>query len=67
MSYPIKCYWCGKLFYAGDMSDYVYKRQLHYFCSWSCMRKYDHEQERLKKERQIKNALKRTVHKRRLD
>ena len=50
--WPRKCKECGKKFFAND--DYVYKHKrgphdAKWFCSWSCMRKYEKEQEAKKK------------------
>lgn len=46
-----KCHTCGKTFYIPDKNQYVYKRDevkdgrflREYFCSWSCLCKYDKE------------------------
>lgn len=35
----VRCKICGKKFYKTQ--DYVYKRRQYYFCSYTCMRKYD--------------------------
>ena len=44
-----KCLECGKKFIVQSVDDYVYKRwcngQDRYFCSWSCVRKWDAERE----------------------
>lgn len=37
------CNECGKEFPVLYLSQYVYKRGAKYFCSWSCMRKFDKE------------------------
>ena len=58
MGYKYLCHRCRKVFYVGDMGDYVYKRNGHYFCSWSCMRWYDQEQERIRREKR-KESMKR--------
>lgn len=43
------CPVCGKEKYIANAEDWTYKRKkyfantsaLHYFCSWTCLRKYD--------------------------
>lgn len=56
---PLKCPVCGKDFYITTYKDWAYKfGQLghrKYFCSWSCLRKYeagDGEEERLERQRE---------------
>ena len=52
-----KCPQCGKIHYPIDLENYAYKRirclkgteRLLYFCSWSCLRAYEKEQEEKKK------------------
>ena len=43
-----KCHKCGKKFVVQNTDNYVYKRWRNggdkFFCSWSCMRKFDAEQ-----------------------
>ena len=43
MQYNHKCPICGKTFFVGDHTNYVYKtriksEELMYFCSWKCFR-----------------------------
>lgn len=50
--WPRKCKICGKKFFAND--EYAYKikkgwKDVKWFCSWSCMRKFEREQEAKKK------------------
>lgn len=44
-----KCPVCDKVFLITDVSQWVYKRidgsSPKYFCSWTCMRKYDKKME----------------------
>ena len=54
-AYNMKCPVCGKLFFVGDRSGYVYKHVMYsyksgkysgynstaYFCSWTCFRKME--------------------------
>lgn len=61
-NYRCRCHRCGKVFYGGDLVDWVYKMDGYYFCSWSCFRAYEKEQKHLKKEA-LKNGKKKTVHK----
>lgn len=67
MGYQCLCFRCRKVFYAGDLSEYVYKQNGHLFCSWSCLRKYEKEQEyyrqQKKKEMAKKYGKKKTVSK----
>lgn len=50
----VKCHQCGKQIEGYLMDEYVFKRykdtkngntKTLYFCSWSCMRRYDYEKE----------------------
>lgn len=52
----VKCHKCGKeidTYLLYNMEEYVFKRykvikgdlKRLYFCSWSCMRRYDYEKE----------------------
>lgn len=43
------CNKCGKEFPVLYLNQYVYKRGAKYFCSWSCMRKFDKEKEKMNK------------------
>ena len=66
MGYQCLCHKCRKVFYAGDLSEYAYKMNGYYFCSWSCLRRYEQEQERIKREKKkerMKNGQKKTVQK----
>ena len=55
------CKTCGKEFNVLVEQDWVYKRSHEhtaggyrdYFCSWSCLRTYDREQEAKKKKKSI--------------
>lgn len=42
-----KCYRCGKQFIIHDPADWVFKRMLHgadkFFCSWSCLKRFEEE------------------------
>lgn len=67
MGYPCKCYRCGKLFYVGDLSQYVFKIQNHPFCSWSCYRKQQQVNEFVRIERLKRNGQKSTLYKKRVD
>lgn len=49
-NYQCKCHRCGKIFFGGDLYNWAYKMDGYYFCSWSCFRAYEKEQNRLKKE-----------------
>lgn len=60
-NYQCKCHRCGKIFYGGDLSNWVYKMDGYYFCTWSCFRAYEKEQKHLMKEA-LKNGKKKTVH-----
>lgn len=63
------CPICGKTHYPPDLDTYVYKRRdwhkrdaheeaIFYFCSWSCMRKWDKEQdEKYKKKKTEERAV----------
>lgn len=54
-----KCYYCGKMFFVNDMDKWVYKRYSRadensariYFHTWSCLRKFDEEHEKIVAER----------------
>ena len=61
-NYQCRCHRCSKVFYGGDLVNWVYKMDGYYFCSWSCFRAYEKEQKYLKKEA-LKNGKKKTVHK----
>lgn len=52
--FPCGCYECGKIFYPPVREEWVFKRYVPrasrdsrdrtiYFCSWSCLRKYERE------------------------
>ena len=57
------CPVCGRRFFVGDQEGYAYKRSWYhtekgvrnqwvmYFCRWSCMRKWDKQQEEEKENR----------------
>lgn len=61
-NYQCRCHRCGKVFFGGDLVNWVYKMDGYYFCTWSCFRAYEKEQKHLKKE-ELKNGKKKTVHK----
>ena len=73
--YEKHCSVCGKLFYAGDAENWVYKQQRGYgkthewlwFCSWHCMRYEEKEHEREKQKRREMYAKRKAVHKKRMD
>lgn len=70
MGYGIRCHRCGKLFYVGDAGEYVFKRYRaphhYYFCSWTCLRKFDEIEAFVERERR-KNGQKKAVHGGRMD
>lgn len=47
---PMKCSICGKVIYCHDRDSWAYNRAIgknrKYFCSWSCLRKYDENHKR---------------------
>lgn len=58
------CPECGKPFPVGDVGNYAYKRyvsdnsvsHIAYFCSWSCLRKFDKRYEEEKKKKKSEAA-----------
>lgn len=66
MGYRCLCHRCKKVFYWGDLTDYAYKMDGYYFCSWSCLRKYEKqkEQEQREKRRELQKQYgkKKNVH-----
>jgi len=57
-----KCYKCGKHFIVPSPEEWVFKRRINnypkYFCSWSCIRKYDMNQgTKAERQEKIINAL----------
>ena len=65
MGYQCRCHKCQKIFYAGDLSQYVYKQNGYLFCSWKCLRRYEQEMEywkQQKKKELMKHGPKKTVH-----
>lgn len=60
-NYQCKCHRCGKIFFGGDLSNWAYKMNGYYFCSWGCYRSYEKEENYRKKE--FMRHAKRTVHK----
>ncbi len=54
-NYWVKCYRCGKTFAIGSYFDYVYKIKNYdtgghkYFCSYSCLRAFEKQQEHERK------------------
>ena len=73
--YEKHCSVCGKLFYAGDAENWVYKQQRGYganhtwlwFCSWHCMRYEEKEHEKEKQKRREMYAKRKALHKKRMD
>lgn len=68
-AYTKKCEICGKIFFAPSPSEYVYKRGyrpekknifIKYFCSWSCMRIFDAEQEEIAKKKRAADRARRS-------
>lgn len=59
--YQCKCHLCGKIFFSGNLHEWVYKMDGYYFCSWSCFRRYEKEQELMKRE-VLRNAKRKSVH-----
>lgn len=39
-----KCALCGEKFFVPDYGLYVYRRGEKFFCSWTCLRKFDAKQ-----------------------
>lgn len=55
------CEICGKVFIPQELTSYTYKRTvnglLKYFCSWSCMRKFDKERGFSYQNKEIKDYI----------
>lgn len=70
------CYQCRKQFYIPDRYSYAYQKQrvyydnahsIKWFCSWHCLRAEEKEHERMKEERRLQYAKRKTVHGKRMD
>ena len=53
LSKTCKCFQCGEKKTVSDLSQYVYKRNNHFFCSWHCLRAYDKEHPRKYKRHRV--------------
>lgn len=49
-----RCKTCEKDFYVPNSEDWVYRRGSFWFCSWSCLRKYEKAHEKPKKEKPVR-------------